>query len=386
MDTNESILNKIIQSKQMQMANRFNPLDVVSHILNNLTSKEREVIKRRFSLVGEQRQTLEEIGRQHNITRERIRQIQTAAIKKIKELEGIKEKLDAISQIVKKVLSEYGGLMEESHFLDEILSYSENTPENRNATIFIVSQLLDEHVEKIKPSEHLLEGWKLKVVSLDIVSEILSVLQELIEREKQLMSLEKIIEKFQRHEYFVNNAPRIQTHLSTTLSSDTLDQERIKKILYSYLMISNKIGDNILEEWGFYDWPEITPKRMGDKVYLILKKVTKPMHFKEITQTINEAKFDKKIAYPATIHNELILDERFVLVGRGIYALKEWGYSSGTVSDVILEMLRKAGRPMAKDEIVNEVLKKRIVKKSTIYLALTNKSLFKRAGDGYIPA
>jgi len=383
MEKENSILDKIIQSKQTQDAYRFNPLEVVSHILNNLSFKEREVIKRRFSLDGQEKQTLEEIGKLHNITRERIRQIQSAAVRKIKDLKSIKDQIDGIAGTVKKVLSDFGGIMEESHFLDELLAYSDNNPEDRRATLFIVSQLLEDHIEKIKSSDMLLDGWKLKVLSLDLAHEIIGVLEGLIEKEKKLLRLEDLSAMFKGHEYFEKNNDRINTLLSTTLTDSTLDDEKILKLLYSYLKISNNINKNILDEWGMSHWSEVTPKRMGDKVYLILKKVKKPMHFTEITKTINDEKFDKKIAYPATIHNELILDDRFVLVGRGIYALKEWGYRTGTVSDVIKDILVASGKAITKDQIVDEVLKKRFVKKSTIYLALTNKNLFKKAGNTY---
>ena len=51
------------------------------------------------------------------------------------------------------------------------------------------------------------------------------------------------------------------------------------------------------------------------------------MHFKEVAEAISKT-FGKKTHY-ATCHNELIKDSRFVLVGRGMYALAEWGYQAG---------------------------------------------------------
>src|SRR3989344_2415046 len=235
MEKENSILDKIIQSKQTQDAYRFNPLEVVSHILNNLSFKEREVIKRRFSLDGQEKQTLEEIGKLHNITRERIRQIQSAAVRKIKDLKSIKDQIDGIAGTVKKVLSDFGGIMEESHFLDELLAYSDNNPEDRRATLFIVSQLLEDHIEKIKSSDMLLDGWKLKVLSLDLAHEIIGVLEGLIEKEKKLLRLEDLSAMFKGHEYFEKNNDRINTLLSTTLTDSTLDDEKILKLLYSYL-------------------------------------------------------------------------------------------------------------------------------------------------------
>ena len=121
---------------------------------------------------------------------------------------------------------------------------------------------------------------------------------------------------------------------------------------------------------------------MSDKAYLVLRKTGKPLHFTEITDLINQTQFDKKMAYPATIHNELILDDRYVLVGRGIYGLQEWGYKTGTVIDVIIDILKSSDQPLSKEEIVKKVLEQRIVRKSTIYLALTNKEKIKKLPDG----
>lgn len=378
-----SILNKIIQSKISKDAYNYNANDILSLIFNNLSEKEKEIIVRRFGLEGGEKQTLEEIGQKHNITRERIRQIQSSVIKKIKSLQDLQEQLSNFNGIVKRILSEYGGIMEENHLLDELLRYSENTAEFRQATTFIISELLDDEIEKVKKTEYLLGGWKLKMLNLEITHEVIKTLREIIEKENKLHQMEELIEKFRNHDYFTSNQEKLLSSFYDQLNGDGVDQERLKKLVLSHLNISKNIDKNILNEWGVKDWPTVTPKRMGDKVFLVLKKSVKPMHFTEITNAINEVNFDKKVAYPATIHNELILDDRFVLVGRGIYALKEWGYERGTVSDVITEVLAEKKQALGKEQIVNEVLKKRIVKKSTIYLALTNKNKFKKIGNLY---
>jgi DNA-directed RNA polymerase delta subunit len=78
----------------------------------------------------------------------------------------------------------------------------------------------------------------------------------------------------------------------------------------------------------------------------------------------------KKKTHPQTVHNELIKDKRFVLVGRGTYALSEWGYKRGTVKEVLEEILRKHSRPMKRGDIIKKVLEVRQVKKSTIVINL----------------
>ena len=90
--------------------------------------------------------------------------------------------------------------------------------------------------------------------------------------------------------------------------------------------------------------------------------------------------FSKK-AHIATTHNELIKDPRFVLVGRGLYALSEWGYINGIVKDVITKILDKSG-PLSKKEIVEKVMKERYVKENTILVNLQNSKNFKKEKDG----
>ena len=145
--------------------------------------------------------------------------------------------------------------------------------------------------------------------------------------------------------------------------------------------MSKKIDQNPLGEVGLGAWKSIIPKRMSDKIKLVMKNLEKPLHFRDIADEINKMNFDKKIAHPATIHNELILDDDYVLVGRGIYALKKWGYESGKVSDVVEKILKKEG-PLAKEELINKVLEKKLVKKTTINLAIINNKNIKKDKDG----
>ncbi|MEK7098117.1 MAG: hypothetical protein AAB906_04690, partial [Patescibacteria group bacterium] len=115
-----------------------------------------------------------------------------------------------------------------------------------------------------------------------------------------------------------------------------------------------------------------------DKIYLVLKNNGKPMHFVGITEKINEISFDAKKANAATVHNELILDNKYILVGRGLYSLKEWGYKTGTVADVVVEILKNNPAGLTRDEIIEEVLKQRLVKRATIILALMNRDKFEK--------
>ncbi|MBU1165026.1 hypothetical protein KKA15_05740 [Patescibacteria group bacterium] len=377
MSDQNSILDKVMASKQVQDASQFIPSEFVLKLLKNLNSKEREILTKRFGLDGNKKRTLEQIGKDFQITRERIRQVQMSAIKKIQEMQDLKEEIENIENLISRTLEKNGGLMEENKLLEKLLNYSENSAQNKSAALFILEHLLEDGIEKITKNEDILSGWRINILPKDKTLEVLNILHEIIETENKLVELHKLVEKFKNHSYYQENKHVFYPDLLKDKENGSGNGD-FKKAIESYLNISNKIDKNILEEWGLIKWPTIKPKRMSDKVYMILRKEEKPLHFKEIADYINKANFDAKIAHPATIHNELILNDKFVLIGRGIYALQEWGYNPGTVAEVIVEILNKTENALLKEDIINKVLENRMVKKSTINLALTDKSKFKK--------
>jgi hypothetical protein len=382
MSDNNSILDKLIENKIMQEASQFNPSDVLSNLFKNLSQKERDILNRRFGLLGKEAETLEQIGSIYQITRERIRQIEMATIRRLKEMEDFKKEIETAEHNVSRLLHKHGGVMEENHLLKELLSFSDTDQTSQQAALFILSQLLDQKIDRVKGDEDIHDGWKLPSVSLESLKEALSHVNEIIEKEDRLLKLEDLLGAFTGRDFFKQNQGMFFP--SGNLPQDTIDiaDEEFNRVINSYLTISRKINQNILGEWGLSRWTTIRPKRMGDKIYLILRQIGKPMHFSDIATAINEAGFDLKKAYPATIHNELILDDRYVLVGRGIYALKEWGYEPGTVIDIVSSILASSPVPLSKDAIITKVLEQRMVRKSTILLALANKEKFKRLPDG----
>ncbi len=151
-------------------------------------------------------------------------------------------------------------------------------------------------------------------------------------------------------------------------------------IATNYLLLSKKFATSPYNDIGLSHWGEINPKTARAKAYLVLKKHGKPLHFNELAELINLKKFDEKQVYPQTIHNELIKDNRFVLVGRGIYALKEHGYQAGTAKDVLRKILKENG-PLNIKDIMKEIGKQRILRENTIIINLHNKKYFKKLPD-----
>lgn len=362
MDTPGSILDRIIASKEDQEKQEFQPLEVIRALLSHLTEKEADVLQRRYGLNGVVKETLEAIGASYSVTRERIRQIENLAVKKIKDDALFAASIKPVEHVVISTLEEHGGIMQEEHLLNELMPGNRSVPVDQ-ALVFLLTELLDDRVSKVGPDKVFMKGWRVKTADVTFISEALTVLAGTIRAANLPLDLATLLDNLKQNEFYGAHMVRLS-----------------EKTILAILEVSAVIDHNPFDEYGLREWGSVVPKRMNDKIYLILKKVGKPMHFIDIAKQISEV-FGKE-AYPPTVHNELILNAHYVLVGRGIYALQEWGYEKGVVADVIATVLRAKGVPMTRDQIVQAVLERRIVKKNTIHLALTNKKLFSKLPDG----
>jgi len=88
-DEKDNELGDIIPDSFSQTPDQIASLDYLKvqlkKILNSLQDRERKVLSLRFGLEDGVTRTLEEVGREFGVTRERIRQIEAKALKKLKE-------------------------------------------------------------------------------------------------------------------------------------------------------------------------------------------------------------------------------------------------------------------------------------------------------------
>jgi hypothetical protein len=329
-------------------------LTLADRMIAGLSERSREIVKKRFGLSSEKGETLEKIGHQYGITRERIRQIISEALKSISEKANQENFLEAEEKII-FTITKNGGIIKESEVIEK---FNSDGPEEANAIRFFAS--CSRRIIEMEEKDILEKSW---VLNADIEKEIKKVIaeaQKIIQKEKRLLTDKEIFEK-----------------LAVTFPE--LTQEKA----VNYLKVSVRIKKNSFGRWGLSDWMEINPKGTREKVYLILKENKTPLHFTEIAQLIDKFQLGKRKAHPQTVHNELIKDERFVLIGRGIYALREWGYFEGTIREIIELILKKSDKPLTKEEVTEEVLKMRSVKKTTIMINLNNRKFFVKDGEFY---
>ena len=394
---NKSILDQIMNNHQAEEVAKLDAVEIITNLFSELDERERDVLVRRFGLHGANRETLEEIGKIHKLTRERIRQIETTSIKRLRQLENLDGYLSGLKNIIINLLEEHGGLMEKEYLFNNLVNFSigggkngENEIKHKRHFDFLISKLLHDEFEAVGDSKYFKESLKLKYQSLEHLEALAKELLDKIQEVKKIFMTEELVDLSKELESYKNNQEKfnpagnldISGILANDLFKEKADVVNANKVIYSILQAAKKIEQNKFGFWGVNDSREIKPKTINDKIYLILKNSGKPMHFAEIADKINQTSFDKKKANAATVHNELILDEKYILVGRGLYGLKEWGYQKGTVADVIEKIMSEAGEPLSREEIINKVLAQRVVKKATINLALMNRDKFEVAAGG----
>ncbi len=332
----------------------FKPKQVTKKLLAALPDRARDVLERRFGLGPDgQVHTLESIGQNYGVTRERVRQIENYGIQSIQKSDVYQEFTAVFQELQDAIEALGGGVIAEQVLLEEITK----DEQLRNHIYFLL--VLGDPFYRSKENPAYAHRWYTERKIAETVESALKNVYKTL-NEDELVSEEEILSRFR------NELIEI---------ADKYDDAVLKR----WLMISKEIGKNPLGEWGPAASPNVRVKGIRDYAYLAVKRHGSPMHFKEVAGAIKEL-FDKK-AHTATTHNELIKDERFVLVGRGLYALSEWGYSAGVVKDVLREILEQHG-PLTRDEIIDRVRKERYVKDNTIVVNLQDINLFKRLPNG----
>lgn len=333
----------------------------LDELLNNLfmvlTEKEAMVIKKRFALQGSGKQTLEKIGKHFNVTRERIRQIESIALSKLRRTVRT-TRLDEVNDIAKMVLQAHGGLMSEDNLVIEVLKKIQDGNKMDGAVLRLAFSI-DTHLQRGSKSNTFRPFWRLDTLAMQDIQMIVNNVVKILKKRKSCMQTDEIVSAIQALNLFEGRVPS-------------------NELIRSSLTVDERLRE-ISEGWGLTEWRFVRPRSIRDKVEIILKKTGEPLHFMEIANRIREAGFDHKNVTIQAVHNELIRYPQFVLVGRGLYALKEWGYEPGTVADVIEAILKEKG-PMSKKEIIAEVARQRTVKVGTISLNLQKMPYFTRVG------
>ncbi len=334
----------------LQTAKIFNTL------FDDLTPRQREVLVARFGLDGKEPKTLEAIGAGYGVTRERVRQIEAAALSVVRSAVADNAECAQVFEKDQKFLKSVGGVSRVEDLLAQQKTFIDGLTENHLAVLIEAAHPFFFYRE----DEQFRSFYYLSKDALKAAQDaIAKFVKSLTERKDGVL------------------AEGYSAHLASFVKKQKFDQ----KLFDNYLAITKKIQTNPYGDTGLADWEVIDPRTIRDRIYLVLKKEGRPVHFRDIASLINQAGFVGRKALAPTVHNELIKDKRFVLVGRGIYALSEHGYEPGIAREVIYKILKTTG-PLKFPQIVDAVQKERFFKPNTVLANLQNKKMFRRLDDG----
>lgn len=331
--------------------------EVTKKLLADLPTRSRDVLVKRYGLgKTAKRETLEAIGQECGITRERVRQIESFGLNLVKKSKSYNE-VSEVFESLKKEMDNFGGIVHEQFFLENLAK--DKSTQNHIHFILVVSDVFT----KLKEDDLFHYRW-----TTDPGMALL--IHDAIRRLCDGFTSGDLVDEPELLNRFISELKKIKE-----LSQDP----KVDQFADKWILLSKSLARNPLGEWGLAVSPNIKMRGIRDYAYLVLRKNKAPLHFADVAKKIKEV-FGRS-AHPATCHNELIKDKRFVLVGRGLYALTEWGYSRGTVIEVIQRILQENGS-LTKNEIIEKVLKERQVKTNTIVVNLQNGKHFKKTVDG----
>jgi hypothetical protein len=337
------------------MPNSCSLEDSVQNILETLPERKAKILALRFGLKNMKINTLNEIGLKFKITRERVRQIEKESFDFIlkKELPSC---IKSFNKAIKNIIKKNNSFIEEERLVK--LVQEEYGINNVNIIRFLLH--LNNEIYFSRNNFNFKQFWVLDKNKIKELKKLLFLIEDCFKQEQKLLSLNEI--------------------------KNILNFSGKTNELKDVICLDKKIDQNVQGLYGFYKWPIINPLSAKDRAYYLLKfQEKKPVHFKDIASKLTQCNFNRKnkkhIVGVQTVHNELIKDNRFVLVGHGNYALKEWGYEEGVVRDIIKYVLVKNGS-MSEEDIIREVQKQRMVRPSTVKLNLHNKNLFKKNTNG----
>ncbi len=330
---------------------KTNYKQIYQRFTKGFSPKTKDIFDRRFGVKTGTPETLESIGKTFGITRERVRQIEEAGFSHIRK--GNKDTLETIYAEFSDYFKKNGGFKKEENILEDLGGKTQ-----KPYVLFLLT--LGEQFSRVCEKKDYHYFWA-------------NISQAQLTVKEGLNSLASEIQKI--------GVPVAKENFYTQVALKTGISEAASA---SYLEVSKRIQPNKEGLLGLIDWPEIKPRGVKDKAFLVFKKHGKPLHFTEVAQMIDKLEYNlpNKKTYPQTVHNELIKDGRFVLVGRGTYALTEWGYTPGTIKDIIVKILKDKNEPMEKEELVGQVLSQRLVAKNTVLMNLNNKKHFEKDQAG----
>ena len=335
----------------------------VAGLVKMLNPRNRDIVSRRFGLKSGSKETLESIGKGYGITRERVRQIEEFALAQLTKAAAESRELAKFASSMKDLIAKEGGVIKERALFKMVSGSDKDSTANAS---LVFAMTLEKELVRSADNDHFHAFWARDNRTMESFRGQVASLVSVLQSHGAVLPSAKLVSLAQEKSVFTLDGASFNDRHLATISA-----------------VCKDLGSNIFGQMGLTYWTQIRPKGVRDKAYLVIRQAGAPQHFSQIAKLINVAKFDSKKVNVQTVHNELIKDKRFVLVGRGMYALAEWGYKAGTVKDVLVDILKSHGKPLPRVDLIAKVGAVRMVKENTILLNLQDSGTFTKDENGH---
>lgn len=329
-------------------------------ILQYCKPKEQLVLVKKFGLLTWKEIPLQRIGADYNMTRERVRQIETQALMRFRRLIVGNDKYVKVLEEAKKILDTHWGLLSEEDLVKKIVNKNMFKFSAQELKLILVS---DFDINYLKRNKLLYKSFYKDPLFEDLLTKMTIWITNYFEKKKESEDVYEFIEKV-KNEF-------VTKHTNIEYLNNALFYMNFFSVIRAVKVFDGKVG--------LATFADVWPKTIKLKIVYVMKKINKPIHFQELPAKIMEWFPDKPVKV-TTVHNELVKhNQTFVNIGLGLYALREWGFEGGLVKDIIVRIFEKFKRPMSVKEISKELLKEKMVSPNTVLLNLQKyKDLFRR--------
>ncbi len=333
---------------------------LISYFLNTCgDDRTKEVIQRRYGLVSGEKETLEEIGTKYGLTRERIRQIQVKAKKRLNHLTNLSKK--PIINIVEDLIRNNGWIISDVE-ADKLI------PTVFRGLNFDGSSLLDllkdlGWIQNHEIGDVLYYSPKFgKVLLGNLMDSIIKILKK-----KQLpLRIDEIIEEHEE------------------LKKINIENFNATNFVLRSCHIDPRIEEKVSGRYGLYIQSNRTMNLWVPLMVQVLETEETPLHFTEISEKVNDLlldtshKLDQRRAHAILVQKNI-----FAHVGiRGMYGLTSWGLRKESTTELVTEYIKSAGFPVHIEQIYDYVKKYKNSPKMNIRSILDISGKFENKGHG----
>lgn len=346
--------------------------ETLAEIFRGLDKREADILQRRYGLLNRQPESLQAIADDYSLTRERVRQVQNRSLSLI--LPKLQRHPDV--EALTRVATNYLGKLKVKRLQTLLSQLRDHYRLDDEPELNVIGFLLRyspklSHAEEDEHFHHFV-GAQERLVKL--ARHVLKrIHQRFVDNHHKVWSEDKVAELVQRE---------IERHLKVKPSQNEL---------FDFLKIIKAVAKNPFNQFGLRSNEFISPPSLREKIRLVLKVKGRPLHFRDIYHQLKEFQTLKdeflshhwhKDYNQESIHNQLIFDPEIVLAGRGIYALKEWGYFDGDTL-LLMRQLVKTAKRIHKEQLWEAVQKQKLISRTTFEIYLRRKEVFE-LDDPYV--